>query len=79
MLLTLAVHVHLALLRASDLAAASGRRRLADQRGQTSAEYALVLFGVAAIAMLIHSWAKSTGKVGDLLDAVFDNVVEMVS
>ena len=72
MLLTLAVHAHLALLGALDRAAR-------DERGQTSAEYALVLLGAASIALLVAMWAKDTNKVGDLLDAIFDNVVEMVS
>lgn len=48
--------------------------RLRGQSGQTSAEYALVLLGAASIALLIAFWAKDTGKVGDLLDAMFDQV-----
>ena len=72
MLLTLAVHAHLALLGALD-------RATADERGQTSAEYALVLLGAASIALLVAMWAKDTDKIGELLDAIFDNVVEMVS
>ena len=72
MLLTLAVRSQTTWLRATD-------RLRRDERGQTSAEYALVLLGAASIAVLVAMWAKDTDKVGDLLDAVFDNVVEMVS
>lgn len=52
------------------LARARGRARR-DQRGQTSAEYALVLLGAAAIALLVVAWATRTNLIGVLLDAVF--------
>lgn len=52
--------------------------RLRGESGQTSAEYALVLLGAASIALLIAFWAKDTGKVGDLLDAMFDQVTGLV-
>ncbi len=46
-----------------------GRART-DERGQASAEYALVLLGAAAIALLIVAWATKTDLVEKLLDAV---------
>jgi len=49
-----------------------------DERGQTTAEYALVLLGAASVALLIALWAKSGGKVGKLLDTIFDSLVRMV-
>ncbi len=52
------------------------RRAGADESGQTSAEYALVLLGAAAVALLVVLWAKNTGKVGDLLDEVLDDIVD---
>jgi hypothetical protein len=52
--------------------------RLVNQRGQSTAEYALVLLGVAGIALLVAMWARGTDKIGDLLDAVFDQVTEQV-
>ena len=52
--------------------------RLRDQRGQTTAEYALVLLGAASVALLIAMWAKSGGKVGKLLDTIFDSLIRMV-
>jgi Flp pilus assembly pilin Flp len=51
---------------------------LGGERGQTSAEYALVLFGAASVAMLVALWARNTDQVGKLLDAVFGNLVKMV-
>ena len=43
--------------------------------GQATAEYALVLLGAAAIALLLVSWATKTDLVGKLLDAVFGQLV----
>lgn len=45
-----------------------------DERGQASAEYALVLLGAAAVALLIVSWATKTDLVGKLLDKVMKAV-----
>ena len=59
--------------------ALSIRARLVDdERGQTTAEYALVLLGAASVALLLAVWAKQSGKVGRLLDAIFDSLVKMV-
>jgi fatty-acid desaturase len=46
-----------------------------SQRGQTSAEYALVLLGAAAVAMLVVAWAAKTDRISRLLDAVVDQVL----
>ncbi len=54
------------------------RSRRLDQRGQASAEYALVLLGVAAIALLVTAWAVRTNRVGRLLDAVMDQLLDRV-
>jgi hypothetical protein len=48
-----------------------GARR---ERGQATTEYVLVLLGVAAIALAVVAWATRSGKVGELLDRVFDHV-----
>jgi Flp pilus assembly pilin Flp len=52
--------------------------RLRDQRGQATAEYALVLLGAASVALLLAMWAKEGGKVGKLLDAIFGTLIDMV-
>ena len=52
--------------------------RAAD-RGQTTAEYALVLVGAATIAMLVIAWAGSTSRIGGLLDAVMRSITSMVT
>jgi hypothetical protein len=46
-----------------------------SDRGQATAEYALVLLGAATVALLLVAWAARSGKVGQLLDAVLDKVL----
>ena len=46
-----------------------------DEDGQATAEYALVLLGAAAIALLVVGWATKTNTVGRLLDAVFGQLL----
>jgi Flp pilus assembly pilin Flp len=45
-----------------------------DEQGQASAEYALVVLGAAAIAVLVAAWAGSTDRIGQLFDFVLDKV-----
>ena len=73
-MLQLVVHVHLLALRSTHRV----RSRLGGQAGQTSAEYALVLFGAATIALLVTAWAGQTDKITKLLDTIFDSVSRMV-
>ena len=49
-------------------------RARTDERGQASAEYALVLLGAAAIALLIVAWATKTDLVEKLLDTVLKSI-----
>ncbi len=46
------------------------------EEGQATAEYALVLLGAAAIALILVAWAARSDKVGDLFDAVFDQLMD---
>ena len=50
-----------------------------DDRGQATAEYALVVLGAAAVAMLLIAWATSTGKVSTLLNKVVDSVAGRIT
>ena len=64
------------------LAAGRGGRRHSSgrpDRGQSTAEYALVLLGVAAVALLLAAWATKTNRIGKLLDAVLDKILDKVS
>lgn len=51
-----------------------GDRIRRTERGQATSEYALVLLGAAAVAILVIGWATKTNKIGGLLDKVFDSV-----
>ena len=47
-----------------------------DERGQATAEYALVVLGAAALALLVVGWATKTNVVGKLLDLVFGQLTQ---
>jgi hypothetical protein len=50
-----------------------------DDRGQATAEYALVILGAAAMALLVIAWATNTSKVSTLLNKVVDSVASRVA
>ena len=60
-------------------ALARRRGRSVGDRGQSTAEYALVLLGAAAIALLVVAWATETDKVTDLFDSVVERILDQVS
>ncbi len=49
------------------------------ERGQATAEYALVILGAAAMALLVVAWAANTSKVSTLLNKVVDAVASRVA
>lgn len=51
------------------------RAAVPGQAGQATAEYALVLLGAAVVAIALVTWATGSGRVGDLFDRVFDELV----
>jgi hypothetical protein len=55
------------------------RARLTDDRGQSTAEYALVLLGAAGVALLLVAWATKTDKITRLLNSVLDRVLSQVT
>lgn len=73
------VHLMVAASKASDLWSEAVAARAAGERGQASAEYALVLLGAAAVALLVVSWATKSDMVGRLLNKVFTTVSGKVS
>ena len=47
--------------------------------GQATTEYALVLLGAALVALLLVGWATTgggAGRIGQLLDSVFDAITK---
>lgn len=73
MILSFFIRVRLWILRSTERLAARLDR---SQAGQSTVEYALVLLGAAAIALLLVAWATKTNRVGKLLDLVFDQLVD---
>lgn len=74
-MLHLIVTVHVLALRTRTRL---GEARCTGQRGQSTAEYALVLLGAAAVAALLMGWATSTDRIGRLLNTVLDRVLGQV-
>lgn len=60
--------------RVLERAADPTRAGRAGELGQATAEYALVLLGAAVIAIALITWATGSGRIGDLFDAVFDEL-----
>lgn len=58
-----------------DLFARAGAGR---DRGQSTAEYALVLLGAATVAIVFLAWAGKTSRINKLFDAVLDTVIGKV-
>ncbi|HEY9556931.1 MAG TPA: DUF4244 domain-containing protein [Acidimicrobiales bacterium] len=54
-------------------------QRMRGDAGQSTAEYALVLVGAAAVAALVIAWATKTDKVSKLLNSVIDAVMSKVA
>lgn len=47
--------------------------------GQTTAEYALVILGAAAVAGLLIAWAANSHAIGKLFDVIIGKVTGSVS
>lgn len=51
------------------------KARWRSQRGQTTAEYALVILAAAAIAIVLLAWARSSGKLPAFFDQIIDQII----
>ncbi len=49
------------------------------ERAQSTVEYALVLLGAAALALLLVSWVTGSDVVGRLFEAVFSRIIGQAS
>lgn len=58
------------------LATHRGRRL---DRGQSTAEYALVVLGAAAVAFIFITWAGGTDTITRLFDSVMDSVIGRIT
>jgi len=50
-----------------------------NDHGQATAEYALVILGAAAVALMVITWATKTDKVTSLLNKVVDKIINQVA
>ena len=50
-----------------------------NELGQSTAEYALVILGAAAVALLLITWASSTGSITNLFESIISRVGSKVS
>lgn len=57
------------------IARVRGLAEVGRERAQGTVEYALVLLGAAALALLLVSWVTGTDVVGRLFDAVFSRIL----
>lgn len=79
-MLSFVVAVQVALLHAVDrLRHLRLFRRWTVDGGQTTAEYALVLLGAAALALLVLAWAGKTDRITKLFNGVIDSVLSNVT
>jgi uncharacterized protein DUF4244 len=51
------------------------RARFTGELGQTTAEYALVILGAAAIATLLITWATKSDAITNLFDSVVSKIL----
>jgi Flp pilus assembly pilin Flp len=60
---------------AARAAGRSASRRGRGEAGQTTAEYALVILAAAAIAIVLITWARSSGKLPDFFNKIIDDLM----
>lgn len=53
--------------------------RSSAERGQTTAEYALVLLAAGSIAMLAVGWAQGNDAIGSLFDSVLSRITSLMA
>ncbi|MCU1456647.1 MAG: hypothetical protein JWL73_739 [Actinomycetia bacterium] len=51
------------------------QHRTTGELGQTTAEYALVILGAAAVATMLVTWATQSHAIEHLFDTVIDRVL----
>jgi len=53
--------------------------RPAGQAGQSTVEYALILLGAAAVALVVVAWVTRTDLIGRLFDTVVGRILQQAS
>ncbi len=73
----LLVRIHLAVLRLER--GPRGRRARLGERAQSTVEYALILLGAAAVALLVVAWVTRSDAIGRLFDTVMGRILQQAS
>lgn len=50
-----------------------------DERGQSTAEYALVILGAVSVASLLLMWAVKSNAISKLFDVIINKVLSKVT
>lgn len=58
---------------------AARRRAAQGQAGQSTVEYALILLGAAAIALVVVAWVTRTDLIGRLFDTVVGQILQQAT
>lgn len=53
---------------------AVARSTMKAEVGQTTAEYALVILAAAAVAVVLITWARNSGKLPAFFDKIIDDI-----
>jgi hypothetical protein len=77
-MLQLCVFLESLVVSAAQRSRSATPRRLRGCAGQTTAEYALVMLGAAAIAALVVTWASKSDVVGKLFNFALSKVMGAV-
>lgn len=64
------------LARAANRLTQRRRWAMADDRGQATAEYGLVILAAGGIALGVIAWAAKTGSFTDLFETVVDKLAD---
>lgn len=79
----LALTAHLVLIAHLALIAhhrpVTDRARRRDEAGQGTVEYALILLGAAAVALVVVAWVTRTDLIGRLFDTVVGRILQQAS
>ena len=60
-------------------AAPTAPQRCRGQAGQGTVEYALILLGAAAVALVVVAWVTRTDLIGRLFDTVVGRILQQAS
>ena len=50
-----------------------------SERAQSTVEYALILLGAAAVALVVVAWVTRSDAIGRLFDTVFGRILEQAT